>query len=916
MKPEAVPAKHSPRKVPIHLKDAFHEEVYSLVDQGILEPVEHSTEWVNSFVIVEKKAEIDSSNSHSPNHTIKKKLRICLDPRDLNEALEREPYYSRSVDEIIGKFHDAVVFTVVDMKKGYWMVVLHPDSRALTCMALDIGRFQWTRLPMGTVVASDIFQRKLDEVYANLPGVTGIADDMIVYGNSIEDHDRNFLRFLEVTRQNNLRLNKEKLQFRKTTVNFFGHQWNAQGLSPDPKKVQALTSMEFPRDKETMQSFLGLVNFLNRYSANLVELSQPLRDLCKMHADYKPSEKHFQAFKGIKGIFHNKIQLPYFNSNEHTTLQTDSSKRGLGAVLLQGNSPIYFASRSLSKCEQNYQNLERETLATIWGMERFHYFLYGKPFTLETDQKPLASIYNKHLINISPRIQRLIIRSLPYNFQCVWKEGRKIPAADALSRVSPENCLDGDNKTISLPIITVNMLTEAVEPNVLIRIRQSTTNDPYLARIISYIKDGFPEDINQFPQELKGFWNIKDELSVEDGIILKGHKIFIPTELKSDILEQIHEGHLGMEKCINRARNHVYWIGISNDIRQMVEKCSICQRTSTSQKKPAPQFTEIPPFPWHTLGTDLFYWKQQDWLVLADYFSKYLIVRKLPSSTTQAVSKEISMIFTEFGRPFVLRSDNGPCYASKDFKQLMEQFQVEHITSSPHYPQSNGFAESQVKIAKKLMERSTMDNKPWNFALWEYRTTPISNTLPSPLEILMQRVPRTSLPSLPGSSTASSPKILQYREELRKRYGNSTTESISDRLEPGQPVWVQDPLTLQWKPGTVKEHSNEPSSYWITSPDGATFRRTRKHLKPRLNPTATEMDEHLEKFRKFPTNAPEPPTTVETNTGTTPLQLPANPTSVSANCKGPAQPTQQPISSLRRSHRINIGVPPKRYAPS
>ena len=149
LKPDYKLARHAPRKVPVHLEAAFKEEIESLVKQGILEEVKEHTDWVNSYVIVEK----DTGNHHSPNHTVKKKLRICLDPRDLNEALEREPYHTRSVDEITAKLQGMTVFTIVDFKKGYWMVVLHPDSRRLTCMALPFGRFQWTRLPMGTVVA-------------------------------------------------------------------------------------------------------------------------------------------------------------------------------------------------------------------------------------------------------------------------------------------------------------------------------------------------------------------------------------------------------------------------------------------------------------------------------------------------------------------------------------------------------------------------------------------------------------------------------------------------------------------------------------------------------------------------------------------------------------------------------------------
>ena len=222
LKPDAVPAKHRPRKVPVHLQDAFHEEVEQLVKIDVLEKVTEPTEWVNSFVIVEKV--IDSSNAHSPNHVIKKSIRLCIDPKDLNEALERKPYYSRTIDELISMFAGAKVFTIVDMDRGYWQVVLHPEYRKLTCMAFDIGRYQFKRLPMGSKVASDIFQRMLDSVYIGLPGVTGIADDMVILGRNEEEHDRNLILFLETTRKNGLVLDKRKLQFKKEEVSFFSHR--------------------------------------------------------------------------------------------------------------------------------------------------------------------------------------------------------------------------------------------------------------------------------------------------------------------------------------------------------------------------------------------------------------------------------------------------------------------------------------------------------------------------------------------------------------------------------------------------------------------------------------------------------------------------------------------------------------------
>ena len=293
LKPEHKPAPHAPRKVSVHLETAFKEEIKSLVKQGILEEVKEHTDWVNSYVIVEK----DTGNHHSPNHTVKKKLRICLDPGDLNEALERELYHTRSVDEITAKLQGMTVFTIVDFKKGYWMVVLHPDSWKLTCMALPFGRFQWTRLSMGTVVAQDIFHSKLDAIFIGMEGVTGIADDMIIAGKHEMEHDRNFLAFMEKCMENNLTLNSETIQFKQTQVSFYGHIWSKHSISPDPKKIQALKHMEFPPDKETMRSFLGMINYLNRYSALSAHLAAPLSTLTHQATDYKPGKVHLENFQ-------------------------------------------------------------------------------------------------------------------------------------------------------------------------------------------------------------------------------------------------------------------------------------------------------------------------------------------------------------------------------------------------------------------------------------------------------------------------------------------------------------------------------------------------------------------------------------------------------------------------------------------
>ena len=203
------------------------------------------------------------------------------------------------------------------------------------------------------------------------------------------------------------------------------------------------------------------------------------------------------------------------------------------------------------------------------------------------------------------------------------------------------------------------------------------------------------------------------------------------------------------------------------------------------------------------------------------------------------VIKELGLVFTELGRPFVLRSDNGPCYSSREFHNFLSFYQVDHITSSPHYPQSNGFAEALVGIAKKLMEKSVKEGKLWNYGLLQYRTTPISSTLPSPLEMLTGRRPRSSLPQLP-SSIGKNMETSRICQELLRRQPNNTSTGAMD-LEPGQPVFVKEVNGNVWRTATVDQPAAEPHSYWVRFPDNSILRRTRSMIKPRSLPSHFEL---------------------------------------------------------------------------
>ena len=199
---------------------------------------------------------------------------------------------------------------------------------------------------------------RFPSIFLDVPGVTGIADDMIIYGRDDQEHDGNLLNFLEVCRNNNLALNAEKMQFRLPKVSFFGHTWSDKGLSSDPKKIEAVRRMEIPQDVETMRSFLGLVKYLNRFSPCLAELSNPLREICRQKIEFRLTPACKVAFQWTREEISKNVTLQYFNPNTSTILQTDASKRGIKAVLLQNSKPVMFASRALTGSERNYQNLE------------------------------------------------------------------------------------------------------------------------------------------------------------------------------------------------------------------------------------------------------------------------------------------------------------------------------------------------------------------------------------------------------------------------------------------------------------------------------------------------------------------------------------------------------------------------------
>ena len=447
LKEQYRPVQHPPRSVPVAMQTTYKTELDRLTKEGIITEVKEHTEWINLIVPVMK-----------PNGS----LRLCLDPKDLNKVIERNQWYSRTIDDILPELAKSKYKTLKDATSGYWHVVLDLASSLLTMFNTPWGKFRWLRLPFGLKIASDVFQERLDRVLRLLEGVHGIADDILTHGETEIQHDGRLLTLLETARMNNLSLNPDKIQFKSTDCKFFGHRLTPEGLKPDPEKIKAIISMQPLQSIQQLQSFNGMVNYLKRFSPVLSELTEPLRKLQKSDTVWAWESEQQTAFEKTKTALTTLPVLAYFDKDKDHIIQTDASKTGLSAVLLQEGQPVVYASRTLTETECRYSNIERELLGVVFGLERLHHYTFGKPITVETDHQPLTSIWKKTIATSSPRLQRLLLRLAQYDIHIEYLRGKENVIADALSRVAslkpePKDC---NNSLSNIERIPVHQITQ------------------------------------------------------------------------------------------------------------------------------------------------------------------------------------------------------------------------------------------------------------------------------------------------------------------------------------------------------------------------------------------------------------------------------------------------------------------------
>lgn len=478
---------------------------------------------------------------------------------------------------------------------------------------------------------------------------------------------------------------------------------DAQGLHPTASKVEAIVNAPAPQNVTELRSFLGLLNYYGKFVANLSTILHPLYQLLQADTPWKWSSQCEDAFKGCKQRLLNSKCLAHYDPEKPLRLACDASPYGVGAVISHvlpsgKEQPIAFASRTLSSSERNYAQIEKEALSIIFGVKKFHKYLYGRKFVLLTDHKPLLTILGpKSAVPTlaALRMQRWALILLAYDYEILYRKSSDHANADALSRLPCKGDTDGSSEEGGVFCVShVDELPVAAND-----IATETRLDPILSKVLDLTLTGWPMFVSN--PELKPFFVRKDQLSTDQGCILWGSRVIIPPRYRQRLLLDLHDGHPGITRMKALARSFLWWPGLDQEIESYVGQCAACEITLNR-----PAAAPLHPWswatsPWEKLHVDFAEIKKQHYLLVVDVYSKWLEVLPTQQTSAEKTTQRLRHLFASYGLPKVLVSDNGPPFTSAEFEQFLRNNGVRHILSPPYHPASNGAVERAVQTFKK-----------------------------------------------------------------------------------------------------------------------------------------------------------------------------------------------------------------------
>ena len=773
------------RSVPFALRDQVEATLRAQVDEGELEPVEHS-EWAPIVVVTKKDGGI----------------RICADFKmTINPYLHMKTFPLPTPDEVFSTLSNGESFTKLDLARAYKQMRVAKGSQGYLTINTPLGLFKYLRLPFGIASAPAIWQRAMATVLQGCPGVVYYLDDILVTGVTREEHVQNLKNVMSRLQGFGLRLNASKCRFFQDKLEFLGHVITPTGVSPTQQRVNNILDAAVPTNKAELKSFLGLMTYVSKFLPLISSVLHPLYQLLGKNVCWTWSHQCQSAFDKAKVLVSQAPVLAHYDVHKPLKLYCDASPTGLGACLMHVidncEQPVAYASRTLSKAERNYAQVEREALSIIFGVKRFNQYLYGRHFTLVTDHRPLCKLFG-HTDGVRPlaaaRMQRWALILSAYSYKIEYTPGVTNQCADCLSRlpVSSEATHPAEKGN------EIHATHSSFSPVTACDIARKTAKDRILSTVFTCVQHGsWPHPI---PDELVPYHRRRLELTIQDDCILWGKRVIIPKVYQTQLLTELHVGHIGICRMKALARSYVWWPGLDYAIELLVGDCEACKITAAMPAAVPRHPWQHPAAPWDRVHIDYGEWKNHHFLVLVDAFSKWPEVKVVSTTTTRMTVNTLSDIFATHGYPRILVSDNGPQFTSAEFADFLLQNNIVHYKSPPYHPSTNGLAENMVKNVKHHFKK----HKPTNMSLClsdflrTYRNTPHTITNKAPAHLILSQAPRTHLSMV-------LPSVYQRVKSQLQPTPEQTTVSVR-KFQVGDAVLVRDLRPLapsKWQHGTI-----------------------------------------------------------------------------------------------------------------
>ena len=882
-----VPAKFcKSRPVPYKLREKYNQALDKMIENNVIFPVAYS-KWAAPVVPVMK-----------PDNSI----RLCGDYKlTANKAILMDSYPLPKPEDLFASLAGGTIFSKLDMSQAYLQLELDEDSKEITTINTPRGLFRFNRLCFGVSAAPGIFQRTVENVLRDIDGVCVYLDDILLRGENEKDHVNKLRLVLKTLQEAGFTLKKSKCEIGLSEVSYLGFVVNKDGLKPNPLKVRAIADAPSPKDITQLRSFLGMLNFYRKFLPNVSTILEKLNRLLDNGCKWHWTAEHEKAFKHSKELLLNSDLLVHFDPSLPIVISVDSSSYGIGAVLchvIDGvERPVLFISRTLAKPERGYSQLEREALAIVFALKRFHFYCYGQCFKLITDHQPLLSIFGDKK-NISPmasgRIQRWSLILQNYRFSLVHRSGKKLYTADLLSRLPLQDTVEN----VPVPAEWVYFVNEFKDyPITAEDIRNSTLKDPCLLNVIRCCVNGFPE---KPPEELKPFYNKRLELSIQHDCILWGSRVVIPLTLRQKILSELHSCHVGICKMKELARSYFWWPSMDRDIEILVNSCSECLSVRPDPKRADLHPWDWPDRPWHRVHIDYAGPVGKDYfLIIVDAHSKWTEIYRTSGVTSDITIKCLRNCFSRFGLPVSLVSDNGPCFISSEFSNFVGMNGIHHIKTAVYKPSTNGLAENMVKTFKmflKTTEGGDIQKKLDQF-LFKYRNTPHVTTGVTPSELMFGRKVRTVFDLLKPKEIKD--RVLQ-KQKLQKFYRDPKRSRNFD-INPSDKILIKDFScnNNKWSPASVIEQTG-PLSYKCVTENNKIVKRHQDQIlssKPMTSslgcPISDSENIPLDNFVMENSNIPVNSQDTNTSDSSGSEQVQASPVA------------EVPMVNLRRSTRVS-----------